>query len=100
MPVFHLHSLPLGGADEALGEHGYEAHDVAVLPVGLAHGRLDSRYVEQLVYERQELFSLPRYYLARMAERLRLYLPLLHLCGITEDDCKRSSEFVGDVGEE
>ena len=87
-----------GVASVAFHYHGEVGHDVSVLPVGIAHGRLYFRYVQQLVDECEQSFSLPFYGLC-----LVLHFCLacaLQLSAQPQNYGQWRAELVRDVGEE
>ena len=106
----HLHR-PIGGEGEvdvagagvvavALHEHGEIGGDVAAVPVGVADGRFDFRDVEQLVDEGEQPVALPLDDIDLLQHFGRGGASALEVVSQAEDDGERSSELVGDVGEE
>ena len=81
-------------------DHGYIQGDVSVLPVGISHGRLDSRDVEQLVDELQEVVSLSFYDGCLFCVLWCGGLVLLEVVAESEYDGEWGSELVCDVGDE
>ena len=78
--------------------HRHIGGDAAVAPVQIAHLRLYLRDVEQLVDERQQSLALPFDGCSTLPHLLLgVFLQFL---AQAENDCERSAELVGDVGEE
>ena len=81
-----------------LDNHGEMRRDVAVIPIGIAHGRLDFRDVQELVDEGEQALALPLDGACVLPDRFRV--GILQVMAQSEYHGERRTEFVGDVGEE
>ena len=96
--ILQLYVMALGKVFIAFDNHCQISSDITMAPVSLAHCRFHLRYVQQLVDERKQCFSLP-FYGFRLVSDIQL-INSLQVVAQSENDGERCAELVGYVGEE